>query len=514
MADMKEFWGIMRVLDSADDVALFIVSARDQKLLYCNHLVTMLTNAHTGSDLSKVWDPEDYRKAVSACTGSGAYRYIVEHSAFGMRKNVTVSKVVWNQGIQAHSFLLTSHVEEEEVRERDRIFQLLGQSYLHIFMLDLRKGKVTALLNKPLTENEGNFQAIYYHPINFDDWKKQFTDNLSHPDDRTLISDYLEPGMILDGLSKGSYSFQYRHRTVDSYRWHELSFRQLDGMDGRITCTERDVDGEITLNEHDRRNEVILRSIYNIFRSVYLLDLDTGVYTTVKPDRMLFGIPGEGDYDVLTSIVGELIPDEGQKHDYFRIFSVEALKEAFGNESVENVAREYASNLSEEIGWTSVTAFRPPYMQGMEGKCVLTFMDVTTRKQVEADRDEKRMLLDALLSGYKAVFFSDTQKGLYHSLAVPSEFRYIEKQYRDMQEAIRHYARAYVLEEYRDTFLHLLSPEQLDKLVKEGLKRELIYRSVSDQWIRLNIISLSSGEESREAILVFEEYGEFMGEYK
>ena len=58
MTNLKEFWGIMNVLDSADDVALFVVSSRDQKILYCNHLVTVLTGAHTGSDLEKVWDKE------------------------------------------------------------------------------------------------------------------------------------------------------------------------------------------------------------------------------------------------------------------------------------------------------------------------------------------------------------------------------------------------------------------------------------------------------------------------
>ena len=76
MGDLKEFWGMMNVLDSADDVAVFVVSGRDQSILYCNHLVTVLTNAHTGSPVSQVWDMEDYRKANTRCN-EGIYRRLL-----------------------------------------------------------------------------------------------------------------------------------------------------------------------------------------------------------------------------------------------------------------------------------------------------------------------------------------------------------------------------------------------------------------------------------------------------
>ena len=117
MTDLKEFWGIMNVLDSADDVALFVVSSREQKILYCNHLVTVLTGAHKGSDLERVWDKEDFKTATERCNEGGTYRYVVEQSIFGTRRNVTVGKVVWTQGILAYSFLITTHADDEEERK-------------------------------------------------------------------------------------------------------------------------------------------------------------------------------------------------------------------------------------------------------------------------------------------------------------------------------------------------------------------------------------------------------------
>ena len=159
MSDLKEFWGMMNVLDNADDVAIFVVSGRDQTLLYCNHLVTVLTNAHTGSPVSQVWDMEDYRKANTRCNEGGTYRYVVEKSAFGKRRNVTVSKVVWSSGILAYSFLITAHVDDKEEEERDKIFNLLGRNFRHIYLIDMMKGDVTTLI-KPVDGGEGHYRAV------------------------------------------------------------------------------------------------------------------------------------------------------------------------------------------------------------------------------------------------------------------------------------------------------------------------------------------------------------------
>ena len=62
---MKELWGIMNILDNADDVALFVVGGRDGKILYCNHLVTIRCNAHAGMDIGSVWDPGDFKMAAA-----------------------------------------------------------------------------------------------------------------------------------------------------------------------------------------------------------------------------------------------------------------------------------------------------------------------------------------------------------------------------------------------------------------------------------------------------------------
>lgn len=508
MGDLKEFWGMMNVLDSADDVAVFVVSGRDQSILYCNHLVTVLTNAHTGSPVSQVWDMEDYRKANTRCNEGGTYRYVVEKSAFGNRRNVTVSKVVWSGGILAYSFLITAHVDDKEEEERDKIFNLLGKDFRHIYLIDMIKGDVTTLI-KPVDGGEGHYRAVYYHPVGFDEWKRDMIEALVHPDDKDQLRAFIEPTEVRKRLDKGDYAFQYRQSRGDEYRWVELRFRKMDELKGKIVCTERDVQGEITLSDSEKVNQAILSSLSNAYRSIYLLDMKTNEYSTVKADALLFGTPREGDYDTLLQIVSEFIPDEAQKRNLAATFSAKALEETLSGD-VDNVVREYTSTLNETESWMSVTAFMPPYMQGMENKCVLTFMDVTENKRVEAERNEKNMIVDVLSARYRSVYFVDLIKGTYHSIQIPQEYRYIEKQFKSIDEAMDHYAKAYVLEQYRDVFKNSISREEFVRHPGDHTRREYVYRTVEDTWIRLHIYPLSDDKGHAEAILIFEDFTDVM----
>ena len=508
MSDLKEFWGMMSVLDSADDVAIFVVSGRDQSLLYCNHLVTVLTNAHTGSPVSRVWDMEDFRKAYTRCNEGGTYRYVVEKSAFGVRRNVTVSKVVWSGGILAYSFVITAHVDDKEESERDKIFNLLGRNFRHIYLIDMMTGEVTTLI-KPVDGGEGHYRAVYYHPIHFDEWKRDMIEAMAHPDDREQLRNLLDPISVKNKLERGDYAFQYRQSNGDGYHWVELRFRRLDELNGKIVCTERDVQGEISISQRERENEAILSSLSNAYRSIYLLDMEKNEYSTVKEDALLFGTPKEGDYDTLLQIVSEFIPDAGQKRDLAATFSAAALAEALGGE-VDNVVREYTSAINEGESWMSISAFQPPYMQGMENKCVLTFMDITENKRVEAERNEKNIIVDVLSTRYRSVYFVDLEKGAYHSIQIPQEYKYIEKQFKSIDDAMEHYAKAYVLEQYRDVFKSSISRDEFLKNPGDHSRREYIYRTVEDTWIRLHIYPLSNEGGHAEAILVFEDYTDVM----
>lgn len=510
---MKELWSIMNILDNADDVAMFVVGARDQKILYCNHLVTVCTNAHAGVDASRVWDQEDMRKAISHVDQGGVYRYLVEKSNFGGRKNVTVCKVVWSQGMLAYAFLLTSHVDDREEEEREKIFGILGRSYRSIFLLDMMKGEVTTLL-KPLDNGESPYHAVYYHPVRFDEWCSEIMSNYVHPDDRGQVEEYFDAARINREISSGSdYAFRYRKKTGEDYIWVEMRFLRLDEMEGKVVCAERSIDGEGTANEKERENEIIMKSLSNAYRSVYLLDMKTGRYTTVKQDEFLFGIPLDGDYEVLRQLVSELIPDEGQKNDYMGYFSLEGLRSAF-RDGAENVGREYNSTINTDDGWMGANAFKPPYMPGMENKCVLTFMDITEHKRVEAERNEKNIVIDILSSRYICVYFVSVTDGSFHSIRVPQEYRYIEKQFDKFVDALEHYAKAYVIEQYRD-FFKFSSEDDFRGRIEEYAKREYVYRTVQDKWIRLNIFPIRSAAGAlTEVVIAFENYDDMMEQHE
>ena len=510
--NMKELWGIMNILDNADDVALFVVSGRDGKLLYCNHLVSIRCNAHTGSDLTDVWDEADYRKAVARVEDGGVYRYQVERSRFGGRRNVTVCKVVWSGGILAYSFMLTAHVDDREEEEREKIFNILGRSYQDIFLLDMLNGEVTTLL-KQSDDTEKSFRAVYYHPVRFDDWKNEIISDYAHPDDGEEIIKLLEPSKILSETDNGDYVFQYRKKNGDEYVWMVMRFLKVDELKEKVVCCERSARNENSSNQREMQNEVIMQSLSNAYRSVYLLDLKSGEYTTVKPDSLLFGIPQEGSLSVLQELVCELIPDEGQRNDYRSYFSLEALRESFAA-GAENVGREYNSSVNADVGWMGANAFKPPYMEGMEDKCILTFMDITEHKRVEAERNEKNIIIDVLAKDYMCVFFLSLKDGSFHSVQIPQEYRYIEKQFKTSKEAFLHYAKAYVLEQYRDVF-RLLADDDLKDKIEEYEKREYVYRTVSNKWIKLNIFPIKDKKGNiDEAVIAFEDYDDIMEQHE
>ena len=510
MSDIKEFWGIMNILDNADDVGIFVVSGRDGKLLYCNHLVTVLTNGHMGSHVSEVWDIEDYKKASARCNEGGTYRYRAERSRFGKRKNVTVSKVVWSKGILAYCFLITPQADAQGESEREKIFNLLGRSYRHIFLIDKYSGEVTTLLKPTWRDAEGNYQTVYYHPVHFDEWKRDLVQVHSHPDDAKMIEMFLEMPKVIDALEHDEYVFQYRRKNGSEYIWSEMRFLQPEELEGRIVCTERDADREMSPGSRDRQSEIVLRTLGNVYRSIYLVDMKTSEYSTVKRDAFLFGIPEAGDYDTLTDIALELIPDEGQRADYQNCFSALALAAAFA-EGAPNVSKEYMSALNEQVSWMAVTAFETPCMQGMEDKCVLTFMDITAQKRVEAERNEKNIVVDALSSRYIGVYFVNLTDDSFHSIATPQEFRYIEKQFASAGDAIEHYAKAYVLERFREDFRAQMSRKSLLQRQEDQSERVLFYQSVDDRRMRLHIYPVPQEHGFKEVILAFEDCTDMTG---
>ena len=191
------------------------------------------------------------------------------------------------------------------------------------------------------------------------------------------------------------------------------------------------------------------------------------------------------------------------------MFSVNALSEAFGA-GAENVVREYNNTLNDDTGWTGITAFKPPYSIGFENKCVLTFLDITEKKRVEAERNEKNIVVDVLSSRYIAVFFVKLKDGAFHSIMVPPKFRYIEKQFDHIAEAMKHYAKAYVLDQYRYIFKSGLSSVVEEGQIENGGKREFIYQSVEDTWVRLHVFPIEGKSGPEEVLLAFEDFTDMM----
>lgn len=506
---MEESWGLKNLLDRADDVAMLVVSVRDEKVLYCNHFVAMNTRLHPGTKVSdnfKEWS--DIRKELG---DSMSGRYILADTPFGRDRNITLTRMVWTNGVQAIGILSTPHRESGDQEETKQIFKSLGESYEWMFVLDGEKNEVKQVL-KP---KEDRFNL--YQPIDFDEWKRSRYFHLIHPDDEMDAYRFFELGEIFRKVaeSNGRYNTQYRRKFGEQYHWVECTIRRMEGLgDKKVVVTEKDIQGELTMTQKNSENELIMTSLSNIYRSIYLLDLVTGSYQVVKPDELLFGISGKGDYQELLDITSEMIPDENQKKDLKEYFSIEALKGAY-QDGMENIGREYKSVLSKVGGWMSINAFKPPHRKNMENKCVITFTDITEHKRVEAERNEKTIALDVLSSRYVALFFTKAHGSQYHSIKIPEHYAYLEKTYPNIMDAFKHYTSAYVLEPYRETFRHALENvlAEREEIGEETVKKEYIYRNIDNDWIRLNIFMIPRPSEDTEIIIAMEDYNDIMEQH-
>lgn len=513
---MDELWGIKSVLDSVDDVGLIIIGARDEKVLYCNHIATLKTGLHAGSVLSERW--KDYPLLLNQIGDSRNGKVVAARTPFGDNKNVAISHLVWEGGKQAISFVITDHVENQEEKDKELIFKSLGQSYLSMYSLDAANWKITMLL--PSEQRD----LCFYQQLSFDEWKEKRYFGYIHPEDLENVRGYFSPDFIISKLreNRGRFSFQFRRRFDEEFRWTELRFSIIKELanDNQIICTEKDIQGIMNLNRTGMENELIMQSLSNEYRSVYLLDRMTGEYETVKPDQLLFGIPRNGSYAVLMDIVEEFIPDKGQRRDFREYFSVEALDDAFSS-GIDKIGREYNSILSKETSWMTITAFRPPHTQELENKCVITFMDITEHKRVEAERNENNMVIDVLSSRYMAVFFAKLEDETYHSIKIPKRYVYIEKQVKNFREALQQYTSIYVLEEYRDLFRKLISSKNLlledasatkNGITENATKQEYLYRNIDNRWIRLNLFKVPVENAEDEVIIAFEDYDDIMNQ--
>lgn len=500
---MDDSWGLKSILDKSEDVAVFVVSEQGDKILYCNYLVTLKTGCHEGSSFKGMW--EDVRRHMAECGEGLTCRFVVPVSPFGNNKNVTLSRLVWQGSIKAYAFTITPHMESEEENEQEAILKTLGKTYLSVEVLDINNNYIKTVF---VADNN----AIWYSkPIQIEEFKLKLLAEYVYAPDAARVEEFLEMGSIKRQLSeeKKNLSLQFRRKVDNTTRWTEFCISAVsnEAGDEQIICTQRDIHGEHANNEDQLINQMIMESLANSYRSVYLLDLVSGEYSTVKPDELLFGIPGSGSYDNLMTIVSELIPDDNQKKDLAEYFSVEALKDNFDNGSG-NIGREYNSNLSEGISWMGISAFRPPFVQGLDNKCIITFMDITEHKRVEKERDENSIAADVLSSRYIAVFYFKKTDYSYHAIRLPQNYKYLEKQYKNLYDAFKHYLSAYVLEEYRDAVKKNLDYVLENDNSCEDNKRECVYRNIDNKWIRLSIAGVPG--VSTEFIMALEDYSDIM----
>lgn len=495
---MEELWSLKNILDNNDDIVIFILDRRKQTILYCNHLFSIKTGKHSGELFDSLWP--NAVEIMSTMGDGRTLRFVSADTPFGKCNNVTVTQVVWEGGIKAYSFVLTNHVESKEEQDNAIIFNSLGKAYKSMYDLD------TFTMELRMIIRPGIEALNAYKPRPYNEMIDVLMDYI-HPDDRDISYRYFDLMNVLKSVRNNrEYSFQVRTKYSDNeYHWTEYNFtRMLLGQrDEHIVCCQRDIHKELVVNQSKLENEMILKSLSNNYRSIYLLDLTTGEYSTVKPDVLLFGIPSDGIYSELMQIVAELVPDAKQRTDLEEYFKLEALVNAF-NSGIENIGREYNSALSKDLNWLSISAFRPPSMRGLENKCVITFMDITEHKRVEAQRNESALALEMLSSRYTAVFFVKLSDGTFHSLRVPQQYSHLEN-FGTIDMAFNQYIACYVKEEYRNEMRKVANLEYLRENIGDS-SVEFIFKTIDDIFEKMFVGKIPGIYGEDELLIAFEPY--------
>lgn len=498
---MEELWGLKSILDNNNDISVFIVEKRQYSILYCNHLFTIKTGKHQGDNLGNVWD-EAYG-VLDKMEDGRTVRFVSTSSPFGKCNNITVTQIVWSKGIKAYAFVITNHLESQEELDNAIIFSTLGKAYRSMYDLNINTREVRMLIAP------ANQDLKIYRPTSYNAVIEILITNLIHNDDREDACRYFEFNNILKMTEEnGDYSFQVRTLYPDQeYHWMEYRFTRVKLTDSEehIVCYQRDIHKELIVNRSNLENEMILKSLTNNYRSIYLLDLENGEYSTVKPDKLLFGIPNEGLYSELLQIVEELIRDDTQKKDLVEYFSIEALDNAF-KEGKDNIGREYSSNLAKDLCWLSISAFKAPQIPSLQNKCIITFMDVTEHKRVEVERDESALALNILSSRYIAVYFADLETGKYHSLRAPAQYNHLE-QMGTIEEGFGQYISCYVQEEYKEALRKVVSLDYLRSITIDN-QEEFVYKTINNNGVRMFISRIPSVEGMDEVLVAFEPYEE------
>lgn len=496
---MDELWGIKTILDNNDDVVVFVIDNRKPTILYCNHLFSLKTGKHSGEEFGDTW--KEAINIMKSVDDGRTLRLTVFDTPFAKCNNVTVSQIVWTGGIKAYAFVITAHIESKEEQENTIIFNSLGKAYRSMYDLDTSSMEVRMII-KPKT------QALnVYRPIPYNDIVSVLIDKYIYPEDESIAQRFFDLTNVLrETRENGDYSFQVRTLFDDGeYHWTEYNFTRmiLNNNEEHIVCYQRDIHKELIVNHSQLENEMILKSLSNNYRSVYLLDLKSGEYRTVKPDVLLFGIPNEGLYSELIQIVSELIPDSNQRRDLFEYLSIEAMSNAFSS-GIENIGREYNSTLSNDKSWLSISAFKPPFSKGMDNKCVITFMDVTEHKRVEVERNESALALEILTSKYLAVFFANVSDGTFHSLRIPAQYAHLEK-LGNVEEAFKQYISCYVKEEYKDKLRKVATLDYF-KNINNDDQVEIVFRTIDDICQKMFISKLPIADGDDELLIAFEPY--------
>lgn len=500
---MDELWGIKTILDNNDDIVVFILDNRKYNILYCNHLFAIKTGKHSGEEFGNTW--QEAIDAIGNVEDGRTYRFVSRNTPFSKANNVTVTQIVWTGGIKAYAFVLTTHIESKEEQANAIIFNSLGKAYRSMYDLDTATMEVRMLI-RPNT-----WELNVFKPTPYDDIISVLIDKYIHPDDEVMSKRFFNSKNILkETREKGDYSFQVRTLFSDGeYHWTEYNFTRmlLDTDNGvqseHIVCYQRDIHKELVVNQSKLENEMILKSLSNNYRSIYLLDMKTGEYRTVKPDVLLFGIPNDGLYSELLQIVTELIPDNGHKNDLLEYFNIEALSNAFDS-GIENIGREYSSTLSKDLNWLSISAFKPPFVKGMERKCVITFMDITEHKRVEAQRNESAIALEILSSRYLAVFFANLSDGSFHSIRIPQQYAHLEK-HASVEEAFNQYISCYVKDEYKEALRKVASLEYIKQNINDN-QIEIVFQTIDDVVEKMFISKIPGIDGNDELLIAFEPY--------
>ncbi len=483
------------ILDALPGTGVYVLREDDHRVLYYNRRVKELApELERGSVCRDICRGERPDCPLLFIGDQKEYRFVCYNGLFGKIMDVTAMRIMWEDEIPAYMIMVTPHVEA------------LNYTYYMIVRGNLTTGSYEIVKTDRKEYEEGNFGGA-----TFSEFLNQIlNDGFVHPDDVERFRKYTDSAYLREEFQSGKelVSCTYRRRMNGVFRWYIMEVvPDSDYMQDHQTVRfyVKDVDDiyrEGLLREEVHvRNQEVIKSLGEMNFGIFVIDLNTGFFETVRASDELRELSGGAEWDSGFETIRQKLIHPAYRGEVMENFTLSSLREHWrcGGEKVETVCQQITGG---EYRYVSMTAHF--YENRSRRGCVILAMqdvDERTRKDIRRMHSDRRMA-DIIRSRYGTMSVVHLDTGVCERFSLEQFGDTGNAVLGDYEYYIQKAGHGMVHEADQATFLEMFSLENLRKRTERADNGEEVvyqYRMKGEPvtWVEAHIF-FRNEENSRE----------------